>query len=526
MTGDAPKSKIPKGTPETVRVTMQTPTGATDSSLGIRVVGSRAAAKHPLVTLGDSLTHGFQSAAIFNTDLSWAALVARAGGYYGSFRRPHYDKYGGLPLNLEYLQRELESKYPPPITVARIVEALFFLRGEMADICHYWQDGDGAVVPRNSLINHDLATFGFDLRDAMSLTPAYIKTLIAGTHENLLLPLVTHGKERAALRTLPYFDPGDPGTRAMTCIEAARALGDDGGIDTLVVILGANNVLGITMDLCLRWSGDNYDDLTGKQDYNIWRPEHFAAEFAEMASMIADVNARRVIVATVPHVTVAPLLHGIGGKVIDPDESTSRYFRYYSRPWFDESDFLPGRIPPPHLTENDVRTVDSVIDQYNETIVATVQAARNAGRDWHLFDLRWLLDRLAVRRYIEWPPSLLPLNWTPYPLPPTLAGLNPVPDTRFWQSNASGRLQGGIVALDGIHPTTVGYGIMAQEIINVMKSAGVDVADIDFDWLLGQDTLMSNPPTGFDASFEALKWLDERVEFFRHLFSPGSTTKC
>jgi hypothetical protein len=121
----------------------------------------------------------------------------------------------------------------------------------------------------------------------------------------------------------------------------------------------------------------------------------------------------------------------------------------------------------------------------------------------------------------------LPTGWSPYPLPPRLAGLNPVPDTRFWQSDGTGRIQGGIIALDGIHPTTVGYGLMAQEVLNVMEFAGVTgLSPIDFDWLFNQDSLMTNPPAGFDASFAALRWLDERVEFFRHLFGPGSTTPC
>ena len=40
---------------------------------------------HRLVTVGDSLTHGFQSGAIHNTHLAYPALVARELGMYDRF---------------------------------------------------------------------------------------------------------------------------------------------------------------------------------------------------------------------------------------------------------------------------------------------------------------------------------------------------------------------------------------------------------------------------------------------------------
>src|ERR1700730_4069101 len=124
----APSDKVAPGTPSTVVVTMAAPPPVGAPDLGIPVTaGLRASAKHPLVTIGDSLTHGFQSGAIFLTDLSWPALVARSGGYYTQFNRPHYDKYGGLPLNIEYVQRSLEAKFGTSITGLTILEALFFL---------------------------------------------------------------------------------------------------------------------------------------------------------------------------------------------------------------------------------------------------------------------------------------------------------------------------------------------------------------------------------------------------------------
>src|SRR5207342_648545 len=93
--------------------------------------------------------------------------------------------------------------------------------------------------------------------------------------------------------------------------------------------------------------------------------------------------------------------------------------------------------------------------------------------DWYLFDMGSILDRLATRRYIE-SPWARPPWWTPYELPPSLRALDPVPSTRFFRSGPDGRTDGGLFSLDGVHPTTIGYGILAQEFIKVMRRAGVE----------------------------------------------------
>ena len=121
-----------------------------------------------------------------------------------------------------------------------------------------------------------------------------------------------------------------------------------------------------------------------------------------------------------------------------------------------------------------------------------------------MFDLGGFLDRLASRRYIE-SPWARPTWWTPYELPPALRDLDPVPNTRFFRSGPDGRTDGGLFSLDGVHPTTIAYGLVAQEVINVMEPAGVQFDDrsgdprggpveVDFDRLVAADTLISHPP--------------------------------
>jgi hypothetical protein len=110
----------------------------------------------------------------------------------------------------------------------------------------------------------------------------------------------------------------------------------------------------------------------------------------------------------------------------------------------------------PHITSDEARAIDAAIDAY-ETIIASVAAARHDGLDWYLFDMGSVPDRLATRRYIN-SPWARPAWWTPYPLPPQLLALNPVPNTRFFRSGPEGRSDGGLFSLDGVHPTTSASG--------------------------------------------------------------------
>ena len=59
-------------------------------------------------------------------------------------------------------------------------------------------------------------------------------------------------------------------------------------------------------------------------------------------------------------------------------------------------------------------------------------------------------------------------------IPPEVAALSPKPDSRFFQSGPHGRSQGGLFSLDGVHPTTISNGMIADSIIRIMhQSAGV-----------------------------------------------------
>ncbi len=484
-----------------------------DAALGREVtVGDGRARKHRLVVIGDSLTHGFQSGAIYRTELAYGAIVAHELGWDG-FRFPRYGGPGGLPVNIEYILRDLERRFGEAIDPWELPAALLRARAVMDEIEDYWERGAGARPPADAEIQHAQAVFGYDLRDALVRNAERSERVIKTPNDDPFDQIVEHYRPRAALHVHPRADDA---AKRMTFLDAARALGADGGIETLVVFLGSNNALGAVTDLKLAWSGDDFRDLAAKNAYTVWRPSHFAAEFAELEAQVARIDARHVIWATVPHVTIAPLARGVGSKLAP----RSRYFPYYTRPWISDDDFDPR--DDPHLTGPQARAIDYAIDAYNDTIQASVARARGAGRDWYLLEIAGMLDRLAHRRFIE-DESARPPWWTPWPLPPALRALRPPPDSRFLTGDGKGgRASGGWFSLDGVHPTTVGYGLIAQEVIDIMRLAGVEFPGdgrVDFERLIARDTLIEHPPQNLRPGLKTLAWGDDALDWITRIFT-------
>jgi hypothetical protein len=514
-----------------------------DSTLGVTVSTKKPqkTPPHRLVTIGDSLTQGYQSGAISNTDLSYPMTIAWEMGWDRQFRRPNsFSTFGGLQLNIEYYLRQMESRFGEKLDWWETAPAIFAIRELMDQNEDYWERGAGADLynpPRQKEINHNLAIYGWDIRDLLSLNTTKCRQRIGEPKDNLLKQVVENANERVALRVLSTAK--DP-QGAWSMIDAATALGTDGtpetdqnGIETLVVMIGANNILSSVSSLKIKWSDNQFQDLEGKESATAWLPSHFALEFDELVNRVQKIKAQNVILCTVPHVTIPPITRGIGTKV-RPD---SRYFPYYSRPWIADDKF--NRNEDEHLTGNQARALDSVVDSYNDHIVKRVRENRQAGRNWYLFDLCTLLDRVAARRYIH-TPAAQPTWWTPYEFPAALQALTPPPDSQFFRSGLNPttkktqRTTGGIFSLDGIHPTTIAYGIIAQEIINIMQQAGVKFyygnspsdqlrervgpVRVDFQRLIKLDTLVADPPMSLTNDLNLIGWLDEQLDIIRRIF--------
>lgn len=523
----APAHLIAPGTPDDVFVSIEPRQPDWDPALGIPVRRAAPRGKpspHRLVTIGDSLTQGFQSGAVGATSLCWPMIVAHELGWARHFRRASFEGFGGLPLNIEFVLRHLEARFGERTAAHELPAALLRARRLMDRIEDFWERGPGSRSPERGPIPHHLAVYGWDVRDVLSQRADGLAALLVPPRDQFVHQAVQNANTLAALRV--YESCRDTAGRPLTLPEAAQQLGSEGedgaeGIEMLVVFLGANNALGAVTGLQVHWSGDGYDELHHKQSFNVWRPTHFAREFAALAGQVRCIRARHVILVNVPHVTIAPIARGVATKV-RPD---SRYFPFYTRPWIPDHQFDPRHDP--HLTDLQARAIDSAIDQYNDTIAGAVRDARRDGLDWFVLDLAGLLDRVACRRYLL-SPEARPAWWSPYDLSDELADLPPPPDSRFFRSNRFGRFQGGLFSLDGIHPTTIGYGLIAQEIIHVMRRAGVrfyredgtertDPVRVDFRRLLRLDTLMSDPPASLDDDLLLLGRLDQALGILRRL---------
>ncbi|MCA6562479.1 MAG: hypothetical protein ACK47D_03895 [Pseudanabaena sp.] len=517
-------------TPDDVIIQSESRKPETDPTLGIPVtIAKQGTPRHRLVAIGDSLTQGFQSGAIFNTRHSYPMIIAEELGWAKQMRYPTYDGTGeGLPLNLENLARQLERKYGNSIDWWELMPALLFLRDTLDANEDYWERGQGLQLPTQKDINHNLAVYGWDLCNTLLRNADICKKEIDDhpPKDDFLQQIVENANDRTALRVL---NSARENGKALTPLQAATALGKEGttetgtgdGIETLIVLIGANNALGSILTFKVNWSAEGYDDMKLNDRYTVWRPIHFHAELNKIVEEVKQIKARHVIFGTVPHVTIAPYARGVGGKLA----AGSRYFPYYTLPWIGDDMFDPKKHPS--ITGQEARAIDSAIDQYNDAIADVVREGRKSGKDWYLFETAGLLDRLASRRYIE-DPSARPSWWTPYPLPSALQGLSPVPTSQFFMSDPKGRTQGGLFSLDGIHPTTIGYGIVAQELIKIMQLAGVQFyqddgkprkgsIDINFERLIQLDTLISNPPRNVSSVFKLIEWFDRNFNLMSGL---------
>lgn len=526
---DIPPEDLADKTPADVMITTEARKPQFDASLGIPIAipdewQNEKLTRNRLVAIGDSLTHGFQSGAIFNTAISYPAIIAYEMGW-GGLRYPSYRGFGGLPLNIELLIRTLEAKFGSKLNWWELASAIFSLRQQMAETEDWWERGAGSHVPQFDDFNHNLAVYGWDVRDVLSRTADFCQSQIGKPKDQLFKQIVEHANERAALRVLNYQNDGASPKNKMTVLEQAAALGEAEEIETLIVFVGANNALGSVLKLEVKWSDAGYDNLTKKSDFNVWRPTHFENEFNLLVEQVKKIKARRVIFTTVPHVTITPVARGVGEDKIRPN---SRYYLYYTRPWIKDGDF--NSKDDPSLSAPQARAIDSAIDQYNYCIENAVKVGRENGNHWYLLDAAGLLDRLASRRYIN-SPQARPSWWTTeYELPAEFNTLGAKVDSSFFSTTRDGeRVRGGLFSLDGVHPTTIAYGILAQEFINIMQNAGVPFylgdgetprnspVRVDFNRLIALDTLISDPPSSVSTDMQLIGWIDDKADFFKRM---------
>jgi hypothetical protein len=510
---------------------------------------------HRLVCLGDSATQGFKSGAIFEPGLSFPAIIAWEMGLSGAeFRYPDFSGEGGLPVNIEVLLRRIDREFGRQLERREIPLAGIHLQRWMDAIEDYWERGAGSQPLLDRGPHHNLSVWGFELQDARQLSAGLCEEIIGTARDGWLSQIPEQAMYRTARRVLNPSHSREPEDLEATQLGRAAELARDGGIENLIVFLGANNVLSSVTGLRLEESTDADLDRVDPRTRTatVYRPEHFdelLKRLMDDLEALVDGGGRidRVFWGTVPPVTIPPVTHGVGGRMesagglrspFDPGDDPHwfrRYFKAYTRPWVSSPAFRKDEDP--HLTGEQVIRIDQTIARYREILRRRVQehnqARRGPGRDedWFLVDTHWALERIAHRRYLEDPSVPPPPGWTRYRMPELYERADL--DTRFLRARGGRRVSGGLFSLDGVHPTTAGYGLVAQEFIDVMERAGVRFFHaggtprrgpiaVDFERVLELDSLIGNLPKTLEGVWDLLVEGDQILDLLKRAWRAGS----
>ena len=465
-------------------------------------------AKHRLVAIGDSLTQGFFNGAVDRTEWSFPAQVAAAMGEADRFLTPRFGGPGGIPLNLEWLIRRLGNRFGERISLFELPAAIVMVHRSLGEIEDYWERGPGSLPVQDTAYHHNLAVWGYEIGDALNLTSNLCDAEIPPPKDNWLAQVPERALYRTARRVLN--PSGSPDWGSLSALDAAGRLADDGGLENLIVVLGANHALGAMTRLELRFStAEELDKPPHARRANLYRPEHFRILYDRLLAAVDRVGAERVFLGTVPHVTIPPVARGVGVQ-------SDGYYEYYTRPWIWDKDFNPERHTA--LTGDEAQLIDHHIDDYNDIIRSAVESAPNR----YLIDVGSLLGRLAFRRRrgvvpFRFPDGLIDtLQRNPELNYLVEADGHVRLDTRFIRTRTldgtTRLIQGGLFSLDGMHPTITGTAIVAHGVLQILREAGVSMerSDLDWDIVLGADTLLNDPPPLLSDLHALLTFLDRR----------------
>ena len=490
-----------------------------------------------LVAIGDSLTQGVQSGAVFRPECSYPVRIAQAMDLDvpGDFHAPGFPG-SGLPLNIEWLLRSMYSDLKDTIELLEwFTDVPFSLARHLDYIEDYYERGPGSRPDRYSGVYHNLAVAGFRVYDSFTVDSNYCRSQIDNTEgwiKDDFLGLPSASMYRIARRVLnPHLIP-NRGT--WTQIDNLRYFAEnDDPVENLILFLGANDCLGTIRDLKIKTPNRKYTDPEKRRDkYNLTSLSVFQEDYSHMVNLISEAISpkTRVFVGTIPHVTIAPITQGLGATVPEKNDKNKQYYENYGPFFATDKNFRTefGRT----LSRRDVRRIDNRIDAFNRIITDEVRKVNeeNNEENWHIVDICKLLDSLAIKRNANLIESSDELkaqavlkkffekkDASGHPLldlkpTPSVFRLDSCSTNRGKKGNHTHRTAGGFFSLDCFHPTTLGYGLIAEAFLDKMKE--VQVHEIhengrppweQLDWrtLIQQDTLVNNPPALWDDIVDA-----------------------
>ncbi|HET8864970.1 MAG TPA: hypothetical protein VFM80_04665 [Gracilimonas sp.] len=449
--------------------------------------------KHKLVVIGDSLSQGFNNGGVYRTDMNFPAMLQRCFDPKPNFDQPSFTAQAGIPLNLEVLVRGLSEEFGDEIDWKEFLPAAKHMIFTLRRIKKYWEGGFKDLAIDRIQPYHNQSIWGFNISDSWIVNEENSRNHIANNREQFTVfdMLPEHAKFTTARLVLnPSFKTE---YQKRTQFDNAKVLAEDGGIENLIVCLGHNNMIATVTDLKLIWTEDDaLEVFPGQRTHTIYRPEHFEQQYRKMAEKVSKLGANRVFVPTLPYVTIPPVMRGVNS-----DLSSKRlgYFDYYTRFWIWDEDFHPDKHP--HLTKDEAIQLDLTMDDYNAIIK---EVADEYG--WSVVPMAKNVAGMARRRLggelvRDFPKGLadaLKKQESTSHLVDENGEVNL--STDFIRLNDQGKLyKGGIFSLDGLHPTTIGYGLMASVYLKTMARAGVKFQyPINWEEVVREDQLVSDPP--------------------------------
>ncbi len=468
-----------------------------------------------LFTIGDSVSQGFMSLAAARTDNAYSTLIAQQLGLELKTADYKYADWNieGIPLNLEYIMRELQSRYGSNIGGFEWLTVLQTLNRIVDRAEDYYERGNGrADVQYDSTgtqFFNNVAVWGFDVADSFQITAKVCKEAIYNkkklTKDNTLKAGADNPMYRTALKVLnPSLDSTFDDFSQLSWLKLHATGTDDSGnpvenktgekiegsgVENLILWLGANNALSTVTNLNIRQTpnGKNFSkhpyeyehSVRAQFGWNLWHPNDFEADYRQMINRVDAIMRKnlvedwKVFIGTVPLVTIAPIAKGVGETTEIPIVSevdgkkivtNSVYYKYYTYfPFTEKFAVETGN----YLTMQDALHIDNCIREYNKFIYREVERlnTKHDTERYFVVDTCKMLEDLAYKRNNGRPP---------YELPRELKFLYPPVNTKYYHADRQGNLkQGGLFSLDGVHPTAIGQGIIAYEFLKTMEKAGV-----------------------------------------------------
>lgn len=492
-----------------------------------------------LVVIGDSISQGFLSGSISKTTISYPAMIAESLND-NDFFMPDFSGEGGLPLNIENLLRLLANRFGSTTSLLELPLAAISTLSYLDKVEDYWERGDGTLPsqPINKPfsqnvkpLHRNLSVWGFEVGDSDTISEGLCRRIIPKAKDDWFTKQVPEfAMYRTARRTLnPSLNDK---YQALTQVQAAKEIAlEQNGIENLIYFLGANNCLATVIDLEILWSEQaDIRRFAHQRSCNLWQPEHFQKLIDRIAPKINEIKAKNVFIGTIPHITILPVSRGVSlGNDPNSWQDQDGYFEYYTHFWIWDDSFRKAPQNFPHLTREEARLVDATIDEYNDILIKT---AKDYG--WHIVDTYSLLNSMAYRRNLRKPNYQFPteLITALQKNPKTNDRVTPktinnpdgskttthqvLLDTRYLRINSSARdsvnkYAGGLFSLDGVHPTTIGYGLIANEFLKVMQKAGVAVNPLDWNTIVNSDSLVLDLPKNLENLQQTLSFLSSKT---------------